>query len=70
LRGEGMPSSRGVPGDLYAEVRVAVPPRPTPRERELFAELAETSTFDARRDPVTTRGADDPGGDATRRATR
>ena len=70
LRGEGMPSPRGMPGDLYAEVRVAVPPRPTPRERELFAELAETSTFDARRDPVTTRGADDPGGDATRRATR
>ena len=70
LRGEGMPSPRGVPGDLYAEVRVAVPPRPTPRERELFAELAETSTFDARRDPATTRGADDPGGDATRRATR
>jgi curved DNA-binding protein len=70
LRGEGMPSPRGAPGDLYAEVRVAVPPRPTPRERELFAELAETSTFDARRDPVTPRGADDAGGDATRRATR
>ena len=70
LRGEGMPSPRGVPGDLYAEVRVAVPPRPTPRERELFAELAETSTFDARRDPATTRGVDGTGGDETRRATR
>ena len=70
LRGEGMPNPRGVPGDLYAEVKIMVPPRPTPRERELFAELAETSTFDPRRDPVTTRGVDGTGGDETRRATR
>jgi len=70
LRGEGLPSPRGAPGDLYAEIKIMVPPRPTARERELFAELAETSTFDPRRDPATTRGADDPGGDSTRRATR
>lgn len=70
LRGEGMPNPRGVPGDLYAEVKIMVPQRPTPRERELFAELAETSTFDPRRDPVTTRAADDTGADGTRRATR
>jgi curved DNA-binding protein len=70
LRGEGMPNARGAPGDLYAELKIMVPPTLTPRERELFAELSETSAFDARRDAVTTRGADDPGGDATRRATR
>jgi DnaJ-class molecular chaperone len=64
-----MPRARGAPGDLYAEVRIMVPPRSTPRERELFVELSETSGFDPRRDPVTTRGADDPGDEPRRRAT-
>ncbi|RRO17664.1 J domain-containing protein [Saccharopolyspora rhizosphaerae] len=49
LHGEGMPSPRGSPGDLYAEVRIAVPPKPTNRERELFEQLAAESTFDPRR---------------------
>ncbi|MCI2419297.1 DnaJ domain-containing protein [Saccharopolyspora sp. K220] len=49
LRGEGMPNPRGSPGDLYAEVRIAVPPKPTDRERELFEQLAAESTFDPRR---------------------
>jgi curved DNA-binding protein len=49
LRGEGMPDPRGVPGDLYAEVKIMVPPRLTDRERELFSQLAEVSTFDPRR---------------------
>ncbi|RKS67874.1 curved DNA-binding protein [Motilibacter peucedani] len=48
LRGEGMPDTRGGPGDLYAEVRVMVPPHPSDRERELFSELAQVSTFDPR----------------------
>ncbi|MFD9224701.1 DnaJ C-terminal domain-containing protein [Streptomyces sp. NPDC060064] len=48
LRGEGMPNPRGTGGDLYAEVRILVPPKLTDRERELFAELAATSTFDPR----------------------
>ncbi|QMU70653.1 DnaJ C-terminal domain-containing protein [Streptacidiphilus sp. P02-A3a] len=48
LRGEGMPHPKGTPGDLYAEIRVMVPPAPTPRERELFEELAADSTFDPR----------------------
>jgi curved DNA-binding protein len=43
LAGQGMPrlgsNSRG---DLYAEVKVQLPTRLTPRERELFAELAES----------------------------
>ena len=49
LRGEGMPNPRGKPGDLYAEIKVAVPSKPTARERELFQQLAAESTFDPRR---------------------
>jgi curved DNA-binding protein len=49
LRGEGMPNPRGAPGDLYAEIKVMVPPKPTARERELFEQLAAESTFDPRR---------------------
>ncbi|MHA6795485.1 DnaJ C-terminal domain-containing protein [Pseudonocardia bannensis] len=56
LRGEGMPDQRGRPGDLYAEVKIVVPPRPpTDRERELWSELAATANFDPRRGD-TTRG--------------
>ncbi|MFE2875938.1 DnaJ C-terminal domain-containing protein [Streptomyces roseus] len=49
LRGEGMPGPRGVNGDLYAELRIMVPPRLTDRERELMEELAAVSSFDPRR---------------------
>jgi curved DNA-binding protein len=49
LRGRGLPNPRGTAGDLYAEVRIVVPPRPTDRERELFEELAGVSNFDPRR---------------------
>lgn len=49
LRGEGLPNSRGKPGDLYAEVRVMVPKKLGKRERELFEELAAVSGFDPRR---------------------
>ncbi|RST05054.1 J domain-containing protein [Streptomyces sp. WAC07149] len=49
LRGEGMPNPRGADGDLYAEIRVMVPPALGDRERELFEELAATSSFDPRR---------------------
>lgn len=48
LRGEGMPNPKGTPGDLYAEVKIMVPPRLTSRERELFAALADESGFDPR----------------------
>ncbi|MFG2602766.1 DnaJ C-terminal domain-containing protein [Streptomyces sp. NPDC048514] len=51
LRGEGMPNPRGANGDLYAELRVMVPPVLGDRERELFEELAATSSFDPRRTP-------------------
>ncbi|MET0703219.1 MAG: DnaJ C-terminal domain-containing protein [Mycobacterium sp.] len=49
LRGEGMPNPRGTAGDLYAEVKVMVPPKPTAQERDLFEQLATVSTFDPRR---------------------
>jgi curved DNA-binding protein len=49
LRGQGMPNPKGRPGDLYAEVKVLVPPRLSARERELFEELARVSDFDPRR---------------------
>jgi len=49
LRGRGMPNPRGQPGDLYADARIMVPPRPTEAQRELFEQLAAASDFDPRR---------------------
>jgi curved DNA-binding protein len=49
LRGEGMPNPRGTDGNLYAEIRIMVPPRLSTRERELFEELAAVSSYDPRR---------------------
>ena len=49
LRGRGLPNPRGTPGDLYAEVRIDVPDRISDDERELWEQLASTSTFDPRR---------------------
>ncbi|GAA0641594.1 DnaJ C-terminal domain-containing protein [Streptomyces thermocarboxydovorans] len=49
LRGEGMPGPHGANGDLYAELRIMVPPRLSDRERELWEELAAVSAFDPRR---------------------
>ncbi len=46
LRGKGFPARDGE-GDLYAEIRVMVPEKLTPRERELFEELARESSFKA-----------------------
>jgi curved DNA-binding protein len=50
LRGRGMPNPGGKPGDLYAEVRIMVPPKLTHEERRLFEQLAKVSTFDPRRE--------------------
>jgi curved DNA-binding protein len=44
-----MPNPRGKPGDLYTEIKVAVPSTLTARERELFQQLAAVSSFDPRR---------------------
>jgi curved DNA-binding protein len=49
LRGRGLPSPKGEPGDLFAEAKIMVPPRPTDAERDLFERLAEVSDFDPRR---------------------
>ena len=49
LRGLGMPNPRGAAGDLYAEVRIMVPPSPSAEERRLFEELGRVSSFDPRR---------------------
>ena len=50
LKGRGFPSRKGARGDLYAEVRVAVPSKVTDEERELFERLAEISAFSPRED--------------------
>jgi curved DNA-binding protein len=49
LRDRGLPNPRGKPGDLLAEARIMVPPRPKKAERELFEQLAAVSDFDPRR---------------------
>jgi curved DNA-binding protein len=49
LRKRGLPNPTGEPGDLYAEVRIMVPPRLNSREKGLFEELARVSDFDPRR---------------------
>lgn len=48
LRGRGLANGHGGRGDLYAVARIDVPARLSPRERELFEELARESRFDPR----------------------
>ncbi|HZN17515.1 MAG TPA: J domain-containing protein [Micromonosporaceae bacterium] len=48
LPGRGLPSSQGAAGDLYAEVKVMVPERLSPREQRLFEDLARSSTYNPR----------------------
>lgn len=45
LRGKGFPGKGDVSGNLYAELKIMVPEKLTPRERELFEELADESRF-------------------------
>lgn len=45
LRGKGMPRRDGSRGDLYAEIRIVTPKRLTDRERRLFEELRDASSF-------------------------
>jgi curved DNA-binding protein len=40
-----MPDRRGRHGDLYARVQITVPDKLDDRERELFQELREASSF-------------------------
>ncbi|MEI6563433.1 MAG: DnaJ C-terminal domain-containing protein [bacterium] len=49
LRGKGLPQKRGLePGDLVVLIRIVVPKRMSPREKELFEELAKISSFKPR----------------------
>jgi curved DNA-binding protein len=48
LKGQGMPQPGGRPGDLFARVKIMVPPRLTDRERELFEQLKRASAYDPR----------------------
>jgi len=48
LARRGLPKPRADAGDLYAVVQIAVPAQTEERERELYRQLAEASTFDAR----------------------
>lgn len=44
LRGRGMPKPGGGSGDLHAVVKITVPKRLSDRERELYEQLAESSS--------------------------
>jgi curved DNA-binding protein len=48
LARRGLPGADGEHGDLYAVVRIDVPKSPNERERALYAELAQASSFDPR----------------------
>jgi curved DNA-binding protein len=45
LRGKGFPAAGGEAGDLLAEIQVVVPESLSEREKQLFEELKEASTF-------------------------
>lgn len=52
VRGKGLPSGGGNRGDLYALISVQTPPgEVSAGEKELWQKLAETSTFNPRRQP-------------------
>jgi curved DNA-binding protein len=48
LSGRGLQKPKEGAGNLYAIVQIAVPAPASDRERELFKQLAETSTFNPR----------------------
>ena len=48
LRGQGLNRRGGGRGDQYVKLAIMVPPHPSAKERELFAELAAASGFDPR----------------------
>ena len=48
LAGRGLPKPHGGEGDLYAIVQIVVPTLTSERERALFKEIAEASTFNPR----------------------
>jgi curved DNA-binding protein len=49
LRGRGLPTRGGGTGDLHAIVKIVVPKELSDRERELYEQLAASSTLDPRK---------------------
>jgi curved DNA-binding protein len=57
LRGQGLPlkpGKDGEPGDLYVKLKIVMPRTVSDKEKELWKQLAESSTFDPR---ATTTGS-------------
>jgi DnaJ-class molecular chaperone len=48
LRGQGLNRRSGGRGDQYVRLKIVIPPSLSPREQELFGELAAASAFNAR----------------------
>ena len=48
LRGKGLPQKGGSRGDLFARVKIVVPKALSPKEKELFSEMAKISGFNPR----------------------
>ena len=48
LAGKGLPDKSGARGDVFANVRIAVPHPPTAKEKALFEQLARESSFQPR----------------------
>jgi curved DNA-binding protein len=48
LRGEGLPTSGGEHGDLFARIQIVVPKELDDRQRELYEQLAAATQFDPR----------------------
>jgi curved DNA-binding protein len=49
LSGRGLPKPHSGAGDQFAIVQITVPDKLSERERELFRQLSEISTYDARK---------------------
>ena len=49
LRGKGLPRKGDDQGDLFARVKIVVPKDLSPREKELFSEMAKLSGFNPRK---------------------
>ncbi len=48
LAGKGLPDKNGSRGDIFVTLRIAIPDRPTAKEKELFEQLAKESPFHPR----------------------
>ena len=48
LRGKGLSRNGDGPGDLFARVKIVVPKELSSKEKELFSEMAEVSSFEPR----------------------